>query len=132
VFAPEQDQDKMALSFSPDGLYLLVDSRAQYDHDPSNPDENGLARVLPVKGGDAVPVARDVPVAFPTWSPSGHAIAFLSRGESLQVVGEPNGQPRELQKGTAYTSADRLRLNWTARQIVLFVQGKATVFMLSG
>lgn len=112
----EDGQDRMLLSFSPDGQWLLVDSRNQYGNYSGV--EGGLAVAVPAGGGDAVTVAEGA--GFPTWSPSGHAIAYVELPHKLMVVAEPGGDPRELRttEGT-FASLDGRRLGWAEGNLLL-------------
>lgn len=132
-------RDNSLLSFSPDDRYLLVDSAAPYQV-YSGP-TTSYARVYPVDGGPGVPVAHDVQAFYPTWGPSGHALAFVTRrgrtGESaLQLVAEPGGTPRTIRSGTFYGPGNySWRINWAgggsvSDAIILDAAGKFTRFKL--
>jgi hypothetical protein len=128
VLAGAEGEDRMALSFSPDGQWLLVDSISQYSaiEEPAG----GLARAVPTGGGDPVPVA-DGRVTYPTWSPSGHAIAYVEPPGTVTVVAEPGGGPRELHSAERVFGPDATRLGWVDGKLLVNADGKLTLLQLS-
>ncbi len=120
-------EGRRALSFSPDGQWLLIDSMARYaDTSPVR----GSARALPTDGGNAVPVA-DGEVGYPTWAPEGHAIAYLDLRRTLNVVAEPGGEPRKLHSAENMTAADGTRLNWAPDKLLISTDGAPTLISLA-
>ncbi|GAB3462315.1 hypothetical protein [Actinophytocola sediminis] len=103
-------EDRMLLSFSPDGQWLLVDSLRQYGQYTAL--EGGQAVIVPADGGDPVPVADQA--GFPTWSPEGHALAYVALPDRLMIAAEPGAEPRELRTAEkTFGAADGRRLAWT-------------------
>lgn len=112
---PEQKADQSQLSFSPDGTYLLVDSRATYGSYSCC--ATSSARVYPADGtAGAQVVAQDAVALFPGWAPSGHALAFTTPmpHSGIDLVAEPGGTPRVLKSGTACRAPNGQQLQWTA------------------
>ncbi|OLF16729.1 PD40 domain-containing protein [Actinophytocola xanthii] len=121
VMRSKKGEDRMLLSFSPNGKWLLVDSGTQYV--TSSPRPGGFARVVPATGGDPVPVA-DGDVAFPTWAPGGQAIAYVEPPGSVKVVAEPGGEPRELHSAERLAGVDGMRLAWAPKAILALLEGE--------
>jgi hypothetical protein len=69
--APDPKQPWARLAFSADDRYLLLSAAVGAAGPPA-------ASVLPAGGGDPTPVSRDPAASFPTWSPTGSALAFAS------------------------------------------------------
>lgn len=122
--------DQSLLSFSADSRYLLVDSAityAQYDFRHSS------ARVYPAGGGAGQQVAADA--IYPTWSPTGHALAFATAASrqtpALQVVAAPGGTPRTITSNGVFGFPDRLRLQWTEAGVFGSANGKSTLLRLA-
>lgn len=113
---PGSREDLAVLSFSPDGQWLLVDSSGR-DGNGYTP---GDALVIPTAGrSDPRPVADGL-VAYPTWSPTGHAIAYVESLRTLSVVAEPGAQPHELDTAQASFSApDAIRLQWIPGKLMI-------------
>lgn len=112
---PEQKADQSQLSFSPDGTYLLVDSRATYGSYSCC--ATSSARVYPADGtAGAQVVAQDAVALFPGWAPSGHALAFTTPmpHSGIDLVAEPGRTPRVLKSGTACRAPNGQQLQWTA------------------
>ena len=127
VLTSTEGQDHMSLSFSPDGRWLLADSLSPYS--AMTELDRGLARVVPVDGGDPVPVA-DGPVAFPTWSPGGHAVAYVEPPGTVTVVAEPGGEPRELHSAEHVLGPDAMRLGWAPGKLLVTADGELTLLRL--
>ncbi len=124
--------DQSALSFSPDGKYLLVDSSRFYGQYSCC--AKSSASVYPVGGGDSQPVAAGVTALFPTWAPSGHALAFATPVPhgSVQLVAEPGGAPRVIQSGTSiYFAPNSLRLGWATGGLLVSVDTKPVLYRLA-
>lgn len=129
MLSGEKGQDRMLLSFSPDGQWLLVDSATPYGL-YSSP-EGGQARVVPADGGDPVRVA-DGAVGFPTWSPGGHAIAYVDFPDKLNVVAEPGGEPKELRKAEfGFGAPDGRRLAWSEDKLLLYADREPALLTLT-
>lgn len=129
----EDNSDRSLLSFSPDGEWLLVDSRAAYADYRST---GGRATVVPTGGGKAVSVAEGS-VSYPAWSPSGHAIVYVDlrrprESDVLKIVDEPGGAPRELHSAKALGAADGVRVGWGGDRLLALVDQKPVLFTLSG
>ncbi len=107
------DGDYPVLSFSSDGRYLLVDKRGA-DGAPSV----GKARVVPVAGGDPVPVAAGE-VTYPTWAPRGHGLGYVDGPDTLRVVARPGDEPKELYRGKLLGAADLDNLDWAPGALLL-------------
>jgi Tol biopolymer transport system component len=121
-------EDRMLLSFSPDGQWLLVDSATPYGL-LSSP-EGGQARVVPAEGGDPVPVA-DGAVGYPTWSPGGHALAYVDLPNKLNVVAEPGGEPRELRRAEiGFGAPDDRRLGWVEGKLLVHADREPVLLTL--
>jgi WD40 repeat protein len=126
-----QKSDQSLLSFSPDGRYLLVDSRqtyAQYSCCAAS-----SARVYGDGGrGDARPVAPNVVAVYPGWAPSGHALAFLTPQPhpSIQLLAEPGGQPRTLKTADHLGTPNGTRLQWTSAGLFVFEGPGAAIYHL--
>ncbi len=118
-----------ALSFSPDGQWLLIDSTARYMENSPVP---GPARVVPTDGGEPVPVA-DGAVGYPAWAPGGHAIAYLDLHNAVYVVAEPGGEPRKVHEAEvqAMAAPDGIRLNWTPNAMLILADGELTLLGLA-
>lgn len=121
--------DWSGLSFSPDGRWLLADALDQYQGYSGT--SGGVARAVPAAGGEPVRVAGGK-VAFPTWSPTGHALAYVDPPGSIKVVPEPGGEPTVLRTATTVTAADTFRLSWAADKLLATLDGKPTLLMLAG
>ena len=124
--------DQSALTFSPDGKYLLVDSSRFYGQYSCC--AKSSASVYPTGGGPSVPVATGATALFPTWAPSGHALAFTTPVPhgSVQLVAEPGGAPRPIQSGTSvYAASNSLRLGWTAGGLLVAVDAKPVLYRLA-
>jgi Tol biopolymer transport system component len=100
------DGDYWLLSFSADGAFLLADE-IQRDGEATS----GKARVVPVRGGDPVPVASGK-VRFPTWAPEGHAIAYVEEPGTIKVIAKPGAEPQTLHKDSELMAADHQSLDW--------------------
>jgi len=122
----ERGEDRMLLSFSPDGEQLLVDSLGPYNEFAK---AGGLAKVVPVEGGEAKPVAEGK-VGFPTWAPGGGAIVYVDLPGTLKVVAEPGGEPRPLRSAEGLAAADGMRLNWVPGTLLARLDGKPTLLSL--
>ncbi|HEY7595045.1 MAG TPA: hypothetical protein VH969_17970 [Actinophytocola sp.] len=120
-------EDRMLLSFSPDGESLLVDSLAPY---ASPAPDGGRARVVPVAGGRARPVAQGE-VAFPAWVPDTGAIAYVELPGGLEVVAGPGGPPRELRHAERLAASDGMRLDWGKNTLLALVDGAATLLTVT-
>ncbi|MCT2587812.1 TolB family protein [Actinophytocola gossypii] len=129
VLPGAEDEDRMSLSFSPDGEWLLVDSITPYSQREA-PDR-GLATAVPTGGGDPVPVA-DGAVAYPAWSPGGHALAYVEPPGTVTVVAEPGGEPKELHTADLVLAPDAMRLGWVYGSLLVHVDGEPTLLRLSG
>lgn len=99
------------LSFSSDGALLLADQLGDYSEG-----KIGAARVVPARGGDAVPVASGG-VQYPTWAPKGHAIAYVDK--AVKVVGQPGDKPRVLYEGKELGAADHRNIDWAPGAILV-------------
>ncbi|MPZ79623.1 MAG: hypothetical protein GEV28_04160 [Actinophytocola sp.] len=127
LMAGKEGEDRMLLSFSPDGESLLVDSMASYSaYDQTG---GGMARVVPAGGGDPVRVA-DGKVGYPTWAPDGDAIAYVEMPGKLKVVAEPGGEPRELRSADRFAASDGMRLSWAPGKILVYEDGDTTFLTL--
>lgn len=127
VLPAEEPQDRMLLSFSPDGSWLLVDSLAQYANFGAV--EGGLAVAVPADGGDPVPVAEGS--GWPTWSPTGHALAYVEMPNRLMVASTPGGEPRELRKTEqVLTALDGRRVDWTGDTLLVSIDSEPTMLTL--
>jgi Tol biopolymer transport system component len=129
---PPSDHDQSYLSFSPDAKYLLVDSAEGYSSYAGA--STSLARVYAMNGA-ATPVAAGAEALYPTWSPRGHALAFVTRAPksttaTLGLVASPGATARTVQSGQAYAAADTVRLNWSARGVLVYADGRSTVYRL--
>jgi hypothetical protein len=127
------DADQSVLSFSPDGEYLLVDSRKFYGQYSCC--AKSSAKVYATGGGAAQEVAAATIALFPTWAPAGHALAFTTPipHSSLRVVGSPGGKSREIQPGPGpFAASNSLRLAWGTGGLLAAVAGGLTLFRLSG
>lgn len=122
------DEDRMLLSFSPDGGDLLVDSLAAYGSVDAH---GGRARVVSVEGGDPEPVAEGQ-VGYPSWAPSGGAIAYVDLPGTLMVVAEPGAEPRELHSAKVLGATDGMRLNWAPNALLAMLDGKTMLLTLAG
>jgi Tol biopolymer transport system component len=127
VLTGEPGEDWMALSFSPDGRWLLADSLSQYLTYAEM--AAGAARAVPVDGGDPVAVASGK-VAFPSWSPTGHALVYVDLPGSVNVVAEPGGDPKELRTGENISAPDVVRVNWAPGSLLATIDGKTTLLTL--
>lgn len=128
VFPAQDGQDWMLLSFSPDGQWLLADSLRHYG--TAGRPEGGHARVVPAEGGDD-PVPISDQAGFPTWSPDGHALAYVEFPDRLMVVDEPGGQARELRRAeTSYGASDGRRLSWAQDRLLVFADQAPAVLTL--
>lgn len=127
VVTSRKGADWSALSFSPDGLWLLADSLSQYAGYAGA--AGGGARAVSVFGGDPVPVAGGK-VAFPTWSPTGHAIAYVDLPGSVDVVSEPGGAPTKLRGGHVAAASGSVRLDWAPGVLLAAIDGESTLLTL--
>lgn len=127
VLTGEPGEDWMALSFSPDGKWLLADSLSQYQTFTEM--AAGAARAVPVDGGDPVPVTSGK-VAFPAWSPTGHALVYVDLPGSVNVVSEPGGDPKELRAGENLSAPDVIRVNWAPDKLLVSIDGEPTLLTL--
>jgi hypothetical protein len=121
--------DASLLSFSADGQYLLADNllpRGMYTtmDDPK-------PQVVRVKDGTATPVAKGTPVWYPTWSPTGHALAFLPHrdGGVLQTVADPGGTPHPL-ADAAIAATPYQDLTWTPSELLVRAKKGVTVLTM--
>lgn len=112
--------DESLLSFSPDGKFLLADSKApamQYQL----PKDSGAVAVT-VADHSTTPVVKSGGDWWPTWSPTGHALAFLTApnkaGATLKMVAEPAGTVRKLLSDTRIRPTWQL-VGWTPSGILL-------------
>jgi hypothetical protein len=120
-------EDRMLLSFSPDGESLLVDSQTPYAaHDVTG----GRAVVVPADGGRAHPVARGQ-VGYPAWVPGADAIAYVELPGSLKIVPNPDtgreAPPRELRSAKGFAATDGMRLTWGKDQLFTLLNGDPTL-----
>ncbi|OLF06052.1 hypothetical protein BLA60_33990 [Actinophytocola xinjiangensis] len=120
------DGEYNVLSFSADGEYLLGD---RYDLEASEP-VPGAARVVPVQGGDAVPVTLGE-VTYPAWGPRGHAIVYLASPGTVRVVGRPGGEPKVLHDAPRLTAASLDEIYWVRGAIVVGTGEAPVVLTLS-
>jgi hypothetical protein len=120
-------EDRMLLSFSPDGESLLVDSQTPY---AARDVTGGRAVVVPADGGRAYPVARGE-VGYPAWVPGADAIAYVDLPGSLKVVPNPDtgreAPPRELRSAKGFAATDGMRLTWGKDQLFALVDGDPTL-----
>lgn len=121
--------DWSSLSFSPDGRWLLADAVNQYQGYSGT--SGGVARAVPAAGGDPVRVAGGK-VAFPTWSPTGHALAYVDPPGSIKVVPEPGGEPTLLRTATSVTATDTFRLSWAPGTLLATIDGRPTLLTVTG
>lgn len=129
VLPGEKGQDRMLLSFSPDGQWLLADSATPYGLQSSP--EGGHARVVPADGGDPVPVA-DGAVGFPAWSPGGHALVYVDLPGELNVVAEPGGEPKQLHAAElGIFAADARRLSWGGDKLLVHADREPVLLTLA-
>ncbi|MGH3759657.1 TolB family protein [Actinophytocola sp.] len=128
---PGADEDRMLLSFSPEGRSLLVDSLESYS---SVEPEGGRAKVVPVEGGTARPVAEGE-VAYPAWVPGSGAVAYVELPGTLKVAPDPAGgegsSPREVHAAGDLAGSDGTRLNWGEGSLLAFEDGRATLLKMS-
>jgi dipeptidyl aminopeptidase/acylaminoacyl peptidase len=121
-------QDYAALTFSPDGSRLLVDSIGQYG---SAQPRGGLAVVVPADGSaDPRPVA-DGDVAFPTWAPGGEAIAFIDLPGTLKVVSAAGESSRTLLDEPPMSATTWQSLDWVDGYLMLRVDGETRRYPLA-
>jgi hypothetical protein len=113
------------LTISADGEYLMADGSS------AGGPAMGEARVVPARGGEPEPVAEGNVVA-PTWSPEGHAIAYLDPAGTLSAVGEPDGEPKDLGEVTRRPRAPGDRLDWVADVILVVLDGESILLDLEG
>jgi len=119
----QADHDASLLSFSADGRYLLVTSIAPgvtYE-----PDRTSDATVVTVADHTAAPVAADGSAWSPAWSPTGHALVFLSITASdktnktaLHVLAEPGATARRITGGAGAVIVGQ-QVRWTPSGIIL-------------
>jgi Tol biopolymer transport system component len=107
------DGEYRILSFSSDGEFLLADQDG-----PDGLAAEGKARVVPTRGGEPIPVAQGT-VAYPTWAPTGHAIAYVETPGALRVVGRPGGEPRDLHREGWLGAADLENLDWAPGKLLV-------------
>lgn len=121
------DGEYSTLSFSSDGDFLLADQR-----DADGYAAVGKARVVPARGGDAVPVASG-DVMLPTWAPEGHALAYVEKPGTLRVVGKPGDTPRTLHEQSGLTAANLDGLDWVEGAILVRVgEDRPVVLRIDG
>jgi dipeptidyl aminopeptidase/acylaminoacyl peptidase len=108
-------EDRTLLSFSPDGQWLLADS--VYEEAGEYEDRTGPL-VVPAVGGDVRRVAVGL-VAFPTWSPEGHALVYVEPSNTLRYVSEPGGEPKKLHTARGLWAQNSLRLNWSPGKLLV-------------
>jgi Tol biopolymer transport system component len=128
VLTGEPGQDWMALSFSPDGQWLLADSLSQYQTYTEM--GGGAARAVPTDGGGPVAVAGGK-VAFPAWSPTGHALVYVDLPGSINIVSEPGGDPKKLRDGKVVSAPDVIRMNWALDKLLATIDAKPTLLTLA-
>lgn len=116
VTAGDEVEDRTLLSFSPDGQWLLADS--VYEEVGVYEERTGPLAV-PADGGDARRVVAVEPVAFPTWSPEGHALVYVRPDNTLFYVSEPGGRPKKLYTGRDLWAQNSLRLNWSPGKLLV-------------
>lgn len=114
------EYDASMLSFSADGAYLLADSRIPYaQYGRAQPTG---AMVVKLADRTTVPVTKDDAPWYPTWSPTGHALAFLTgrnAGDSaLKFVAHPGGEARKLAGGKDFPLVWEI-LRWSPSSIVM-------------
>ncbi len=138
VVAPQKSLDYTMLSISRDSKYLLVDSRAPYATYSVNPKQPSTATVVRLADGAVSAVASGAPALFPTWSPVGHGLAFLTistaNGEPtshLHVVGTPGGTAREIWSSARASAPDQLRLGWSPGVMLVYTSAP-TLLRLTG
>ncbi len=120
-------EDRMLLSFSPDGESLLVDSLAPYRALDS---KGGRASVVPADGGEARPVADGV-VAYPAWVPDSGALVYVDLPGRLKLVTEPGARPRELRAADRVTATDGWRLDWGPDTLFTTIDGETTMLTVT-
>jgi dipeptidyl aminopeptidase/acylaminoacyl peptidase len=127
VLRAAEREDRMLLSFSPDGESLLVDSLAPYETaDPGG----GRASVVPATGGKARPVA-DGPVAFPAWVPDSGALVYVAPPGRLMLVTEPGTNARELRSAKRLAATDGRMLAWGEDTMFVAVDGELNVLSMT-
>lgn len=107
------DGEYRILSLSSDGQFLLADQRGADGAAAEN-----KARVVPTVGGDPIPVAKGK-VTAPTWSPEGHAIAYVEAPGTLRLVGKPGDKPHDLHKAPRLGAADLDNLDWAPGKLLV-------------
>lgn len=128
VPASDDGQDHSAISFSPDGSHVLVDSLGQY---ATMQPRGGLAVVVPADGGaDPRPVADD-DVAFPAWAPGGDAIVYIDRPGSLKIVPAPGEPSRTLLEEAAIFPTTMESLVWVDGYLMLRVEDETRRYPLT-
>ncbi len=128
VPASGDGEDHSAITFSPDGSRLLVDSIGQYG---SLRPRGGLAVVVPADGSaDPRPVA-DGDVAFPTWAPGGEAIAYVGLPGTLAVVAAAGESSRTLLEEPPMVATTGQSLDWVDGYLMLRVDGETRRYPLT-
>jgi Tol biopolymer transport system component len=120
------DGQYWTLSFSSDGAFLLADH-----YESVSGAATGLARVVPVAGGEPVPVADDG-VSYPTWGPKGHAIAYVEGTNKIKMVEKPGAKPRVLFEDIGLAAADHSNLDWVPGALLVRVGPDLPVFLSLG
>jgi dipeptidyl aminopeptidase/acylaminoacyl peptidase len=120
-------EDRMLLSFSPDGESLLVDSVAPYNAFDA---KGGRASVVPADGGPARPVADGV-VAYPAWVPGSNALVYVDLPGALRLVTGPGAKPRELRGAERVAATDGWRLDWGRDTLHATIDGETTVLTVT-
>ena len=115
--------DYWNLSFSADGAFLLANA-TESDTGPAT----DTARVVPVRGGKALPVASGG-VTYPTWAPKGHALAYVEAAGTIKVVGKPGAKPRILFEEPGLAAAGRDSLVWRSGTLLVGIGEKTPVVL---
>jgi Tol biopolymer transport system component len=128
VLTGDSGEDWSGLTFSRDGKWLLADSLNQYQGYSGT--SGGAARAVPAAGGDPVRVAAGK-VAFPAWSPTGHALAYVDLPGTIKVVPEPGGTPTTLRTADTVAAADTSSLGWAPGKLLATLNGAPTLLTLT-
>ena len=127
--APDPKQAWVRVAFSADDRYLLLSGAVGATGPPA-------AVVVPAGGGDPVPVSRDPAASFPTWSPTGSALAFGSAPTpgspraptGLWLVSAPGAAARQISdRRLAPLGTHDFRLAWGGDRLVGRDAGTAAV-----